>query len=70
MIQGRLDGEKLIITISGKIDYSNAKTLEAELRRMCLENSFKSIELDCDRLEYSSSAELAKLLPQVDTLVI
>lgn len=33
MIQGRLEGEKLVVAISGKIDYSNAKTLEAELRK-------------------------------------
>ena len=62
MIQGRVENGKLIIVLSGKINSSNASAVENELRELCREHPCDSVELDCDRLEYCTSAGLRVIL--------
>ena len=62
MIQGRAENGKLIIVLSGKINSSNAAAVENELRELCREHPCDSVELDCDRLEYCTSAGLRVIL--------
>ena len=62
MIQGRVENGKLIIVLSGKINSSNATAVENELRELCREHPCDSVELDCDRLEYCTSAGLRVIL--------
>ena len=62
MIQGREENGKLVIVLSGKINSSNASAVENELRELCREHPCDSVELDCDRLEYCTSAGLRVIL--------
>ncbi len=58
MIQGREENGRLIISLSGEIDSSNAPQVEAQIRKICSRHLCDAIELDCDRLKYASSAGL------------
>lgn len=62
MVQGREENGKLVIVLSGKINSSNAAAVENELRELCREHPCDSVELDCDRLEYCTSAGLRVIL--------
>ena len=62
MVQGREENGKLVIVLSGKINSSNATAVENELRELCREHPCDSVELDCDRLEYCTSAGLRVIL--------
>ena len=73
MIEGREENGKLIITLTGKIDSSNAPEIESELRALREEHPCESIELDCGQLEYSTSAGLRVILrlkQEVDDTVL
>ena len=73
MIQSRIDNGTLIISLSGTIDSSNAPLLERELTDLRKASSFRSIELDCDTLTYTTSAGLRVILrlkQEVDDLVL
>ena len=62
MIQGRKENGKLIIALKGKIDSINAADTESQIQALRRENTGGSIELDCDQLEYASSAGLRVIL--------
>ncbi len=62
MIQGREENGKLIIALTGKIDSSNAGKTEEELHTLWKEHPCTSVELDCDLLEYCTSAGLRMIL--------
>ena len=62
MIQGREENGKLIITLIGKIDSFNAADTEEKIQTLRREHACESVELDCDRLEYSTSAGLRVIL--------
>ena len=62
MFQYTEESGKLIIALTGKIDSSNASALEKELKAICGAHPGKAVELDCDQLEYASSAGLRVIL--------
>ena len=62
MVQGREENGKLVIVLSGKINSSNASAVENELRELCREHPCDSVVLDCDALEYCTSAGLRVIL--------
>ena len=62
MLEARQENGKLIIAFTGNIDSSNASSVEAELRALYEAHPCDSVELDCDRLEYTSSAGLRVIL--------
>ena len=51
-----IDGEKLSVRLSGRLDTTTAPQLEAELRRSV--NGIKKLTLDFTEVEYISSAGL------------
>ena len=55
-----IDGEKLSVRLSGRLDTTTAPQLEAELRRSV--NGIKKLTLDFTEVEYISSAGLRVLL--------
>ena len=62
MIQGREENGRLIISLSGQIDSSNAPQVEAQISEIRRKHPCDVIELDCDRLKYASSAGLRVFL--------
>lgn len=52
----------LTLKLSGHIDSTNAGAVEEEINRICAENPAASILVDCEQLEYLSSAGLRVLL--------
>ena len=62
MVQGKEENGKLIITLTGKIDSSNAPEVDGQIQELRKACPCGSIELDCDRLEYSTSAGLRVIL--------
>ena len=62
MVQGREENGKLIITITGKIDSSNANDVGIKIQALRNQYPCESIVLDCEQLEYSSSAGLRVIL--------
>ena len=62
MIQGKEDNGRLIISLSGAVDSSNAPQTEKEIREVWEAHPCDSIELDCDQLKYVSSAGLRVIL--------
>ena len=73
MVQGREENGKLVITITGTIDSSNATDNESELRALRAAHPCDAVELDCDKLEYSTSAGLRVILrlkQEVDDTVL
>ena len=62
MLEARQENGKLIIAFTGNIDSSNASSVEAELRALYEAHPCDSVELDCDRLEYCTSAGLRVIL--------
>ena len=62
MVQGKEENGKLIITLTGTIDSSNAPEVDGQIQELRKAYPCGSIELDCDRLEYSTSAGLRVIL--------
>ena len=62
MIQGREENGKLIISLTGVIDSTNAPKVEAAIRELRAKYPCNFVELDCDQLEYSTSAGLRIIL--------
>ena len=62
MVKGKLENGKLIISIDGKIDSMNANDVERQLQAVVRANPCESVAVDCDRLEYASSAGLRVIL--------
>ncbi|MBQ8076070.1 MAG: phosphotransferase [Oscillospiraceae bacterium] len=62
MITAKTDNGKLIISLTGTIDSANAPAVETELQGICSANPCESVELDCDQLEYCTSADLRVIL--------
>ncbi|MBQ6672982.1 MAG: STAS domain-containing protein [Spirochaetales bacterium] len=50
------------LVLSGRIDSANAPELEAQLNEILANNSFTSLEVDCENLKYISSAGLRLIL--------
>ena len=61
-IQGRMEGGKLVISISGQINSINAAEFKKETDRIRAENPSDAIVLDFDKLEFTSSAGLRVIL--------
>lgn len=59
-INKKIDGDKLIISLEGRLDTITAPTLEAELKRSI--SGITELEFDFSDLEYISSAGLRVLL--------
>lgn len=73
MVQGKEENGKLIITLSGVIDSSNAGQAESQIQELRMKYDGRPIELDCDHLDYSTSAGLRVILrlkQQVDDTVL
>ena len=69
MIQGREANGRLVISLSGEIDSTNAPQLEKEINEIRGAHPCDVIELDCGRLKYASSAGLRvflRLIQQVE----
>ena len=62
MIQSREENGKLIISLTGEINSGNAPQVEAQITAIRKDHQCASIELDCDRLNYASSAGLRVFL--------
>lgn len=62
MTESREDNARLIISLSGTIDSSNASRIEGEIERIRGNHPCSSIELDCEQLQYASSAGLRVIL--------
>ena len=62
MVQGRKENGKLVISLSGEIDSSNAPLIEEQIHDIRRTYPSNSIELDCDKLKYASSAGLRVML--------
>ena len=62
MLQAKQQDGRLVIAIDGNINSSNAAAFETELRELYGAQSCSSVELDCDKMEYSSSAGLRVIL--------
>ncbi len=54
--------EILTISLTGRVDSSNAETVEAEIRAICQSDSAQALVLDAEDLQYISSAGLRVIL--------
>ena len=73
MLQCRKENGKLIITLTGTIDSSNSKETESEIQTLRKASPCESVELDCGRLGYITSAGLRVILrlkQEVDDTVL
>ncbi|MBR4501014.1 MAG: phosphotransferase [Clostridia bacterium] len=73
MVQGRMENERLIITLEGEINSFNALQVEKEIHEIREAYPCSSIELDCERLKHASSAGLRiilRLIQQTDNTII
>ncbi len=73
MLQGKAENGKLIIALTGKIDSSNSEDVRADIRALLRAHPCRAVELDCDQLEYITSAGLRVILglkQEVDDTVI
>ena len=62
MVQGREENGKLVIALTGTIDSSNAPEVEKGIRALLEKSAPQAVELDCDGLEYATSAGLRVIL--------
>ena len=62
MIGGREEDGRLLVTLTGKIDSFNAPEVERKLMALYREHPCESVELDCDKLAYCTSAGLRIIL--------
>ena len=73
MLQGKEENGKLIIALTGRIDSSNSEDVRAQIRALRSAHPCTSVELDCDQLEYVTSAGLRVILglkQEVDDTVV
>ena len=56
------ENKDLVFSLKGRIDTSNSASTEEEIRKECESSSFEQLVLDCENLEYISSAGLRVLL--------
>jgi len=61
-IRHELKENVLTISLAGHVDSANASEIEAEINGICANNPAKSLVIDCDKLEYISSAGLRIVL--------
>ena len=61
-VSGKAEKDRLIISLRGRIDSGNAKSVEEEVMKLRRENPGLSAVLDCSDLEYISSAGLRVIL--------
>ncbi|MBO7710496.1 MAG: phosphotransferase [Lachnospiraceae bacterium] len=72
VVNGKEENGRLIISLSGRIDSSNAPLVETRISELRQEHPADFIELDCDNLEYISSAGLRvmlRLIQQVEKVI-
>ena len=62
MVKGREENGRLIISLSDIIDSTNAKQVEKEIQEIQEAHPDDGIDLDCDKLQYASSAGLRVFL--------
>ena len=62
MVQGRMENRKLILSLSGEIDSSNAEQIEKQILGIRGGGPCDTVELNCDQLQYVSSAGLRVIL--------
>lgn len=62
MVQGRMENRKLILSLSGEIDSSNAEQIEKQILGIRGGEPCDTVELNCDQLQYVSSAGLRVIL--------
>ena len=73
MVQGKVNDGRLVISLFGEIDSSNASMVQDEIRAVREEHPCDAVELDCDQLKYASSAGLRvflRLIQQVSDAII
>ncbi|MCR5450412.1 MAG: anti-sigma factor antagonist [Solobacterium sp.] len=61
-VNGRFEDNKLLITLSGRIDSNNSHQAEAEIKQLIQDKTAVPIVIDAENLEYISSAGLRILL--------
>ena len=62
MVKGREENGRLIISLIGIIDSSNAREVEKKIQEIQDAHPDDAVELDCDQLKYASSAGLRVFL--------
>ena len=61
-LSSRVDDNRLIIILDGRVDSMNAKQVEEDIRRLISENPTDALTLDCEKLTMISSAGLRMVL--------
>jgi len=61
-VSSKLNGSTLIIYLFGRVDSTNATKIEEELNNIISNNTFSSINIDLENLQYISSAGLRLIL--------
>lgn len=61
-----IDGDRLNLNLSGNLDTLSAPNLLANYEKIKKDNAFKSVFIDCSKLEYVSTAGLRILLIMQD----
>lgn len=61
-VKYKMNGDVLTVSLSGRVDSSNAAAVESELNEIISSENFGDIVLDADELEYISSAGLRVIL--------
>ena len=61
-VSWKMEDGALVIALSGSIDSANAPEVEQTIRNAVAENPAETILLDCDKLEYTTSAGLRIIL--------
>ena len=62
MVQGRQEDGRLIIALTGFIDSSNTSDIESDINALLKAYPCTHVELDCDQLQYATSAGLRVIL--------
>ena len=57
-----IDGDVITISVAGRVDSTNAPALELEIQGALASKHYAEAVLDCDELEYISSAGLRVLV--------
>ena len=67
-INKKLDGEKMLVEVEGRLDTTTAPSLDAELNQSSDLAAVKELVFDFEKLEYVSSAGLRVLLGTQKTM--
>lgn len=62
MLQTRIDKNTLILSLTGRVDSTNAAAVEEEMRLAAMTYTYEKLEIDAGQLDYMSSAGLRTLL--------